>query len=230
MQTDLSSIIIMNIRIDEPLTTLTDILVAAACFYGFFRLNSISGKQNLHILLRYFFLFLGTGTFLGGLIGHGLLYLLSPGWRLPGWLISMVSIAIIQQASILIAGEFSSRFFIRFLTWMNFLVLTVFLILTSVTQDFLITVLYMAFSLLIVVGGIHLRYFVKSGSAGSAWFLAAVGTGLASGLIYVSGCNLFGLFNSMDLGHLLLIFAVYFFYLGGRYFILKPGAAKTNDT
>jgi len=220
----------MNIRIDEPVTTLTDIIVAAVCFYGFFRLIRISGKQNIHLYLRYFFLFLGAGTFLGGVIGHGFLYLLSPGWRLPGWLASMVSIAMIQQASILIAGEFATRFLIRFLTWMNFLVLSVFVILTSITQDFMITVLYMSWSLLIMVGGIHLMSFIKFRSKGSAWFLRAVATGLASGLVYVSGWNLSNWFNSMDLGHSLLIFAVYFFYLGGRYFLLIPLAAKTNDT
>ena len=68
MTTDLPSVNILNVRLDEPVTTLTDIIIAAICFYAFFRLIRISGKQ--HLYLTYFFLILGTGTFLGGVIGH----------------------------------------------------------------------------------------------------------------------------------------------------------------
>ena len=218
---DLSSVTIMNIRIDEPVTTLTDIIIAAVCFYGFFRLIRISGKQILHLYLRYFFLFLGIGTFLGGVIGHGFLYLFSPGWRLPGWFASMVSIAIIQHASILIAGKFLSRLIIRVLTWQNIFALTFFMVLTGITQNFMLTVLYITYGLLIVVGSIQMILYIKSRSKGSLWFLVAVGTGLASGLVYVSKWSLSDWFNNMDLSHILLIIAVYFFYLGGRHFILS---------
>jgi len=222
MTTDLPSVNILNVRLDEPVTTLTDIIIAAICFYAFFRLIRISGKQ--HLYLTYFFLILGTGTFLGGVIGHGFLYLLSPGWRLPGWLISMVSVATIQHASIMIFSKYASRLTIRMLTWQNILVLTAFMVLTTVTQDFMLTVVYTTYGLLIVVGSLHMINYAKSRSQGSLWFLAAVGTGLASGIVFVFKWNLFEWINNMDVSHMLLAFAVYIIYLGARNFILTPSS------
>lgn len=43
---------------------------------------------------------MGIATMVGGVIGHGLLYAYSFAWKLPGWLTSMFSIALIERASI----------------------------------------------------------------------------------------------------------------------------------
>ena len=220
MQSELPAVNIFNIRLDEPVTTLTDVIMAAVCFWAFIRLRRISGKQKFHHFLAYFFLLLGAGTFLGGVIGHGFLYLFSPAWRLPGWLASMVSVSTIQHASILILSKYVSRWTVYILTWHNMLVLTVLMVITSVTQDFIYTMLYISYGLLIVVGCIHVVIYIKSKARGSIWFLLAVGTGLAGGITFLFKWSLHEWFNNMDLSHIILVSAVYFFYLGARSFIL----------
>ncbi|MCU0369089.1 MAG: hypothetical protein MUF39_09695, partial [Cyclobacteriaceae bacterium] len=94
------SISIYNIRIDEPINTLTDLIVSAVCFYAFFRLkkSGLTGRTQLYF--RMYFLLLGIATLFGGIIGHGFLYVFSFAWKLPGWIVSMLSVAFIERSSI----------------------------------------------------------------------------------------------------------------------------------
>ena len=101
------SIEFFSIRIDEPITTLTDLFVSAMCFYAFYRLNKIPTRNKMHTYLKVYFMSMGIATTIGGIVGHGFLYLfdynaalpVSP-WKLPGWITSMISIAMIERASI----------------------------------------------------------------------------------------------------------------------------------
>ena len=103
------SIYICNIRLDEPVTTITDLVVSVMCFYAFYQLNSIPKKNKVHWNLKYYFLSMGLATLIGGVIGHGFLYLFSFAWKLPGWLTSMFSIALLERASILYAKPSINR-------------------------------------------------------------------------------------------------------------------------
>ena len=81
---ELTSIDIAGIKILEPVTTITDLLVTVVCFYAFFHLRTHSHKQTKHVkFYRYFFLFMGLATLLGGIIGHAFLYLFTFAWKVP---------------------------------------------------------------------------------------------------------------------------------------------------
>ncbi|MEA2106203.1 MAG: hypothetical protein U9P82_05720 [Bacteroidota bacterium] len=71
MQFEQPSIFIQNIRIDEPVTTLTDLFVSFVCFYAFYKLNKIPIRNKVHLYLRYYFLSMGIATAIGGIVGHG---------------------------------------------------------------------------------------------------------------------------------------------------------------
>ncbi|MBE0654263.1 MAG: hypothetical protein IH594_10730, partial [Bacteroidales bacterium] len=121
---------IFGIRILEPVTTLTDLLVAAVCFYAFFKLMRIN-RPELHFkFMSWFFLSMGIATTFGGLIGHGFLYMFSFAWKLPGWLTSMLSISLLERASIQYAKPLIKPKFRTFLDWANIIELITFMILT----------------------------------------------------------------------------------------------------
>ncbi len=65
------SIEILGIRIDEPVTTFTDLIVSVVCLYAFYHLHKIPIKSKVHWNLKYYFLSMGIATIFGGLIGHG---------------------------------------------------------------------------------------------------------------------------------------------------------------
>jgi hypothetical protein len=97
------SVFIDGIRIDEPVTSITDILVSVVCFYSLFKLKEPSEDDLVRTVRYYFrryFLLMGISTFYGGCIGHAFLYMLSFSWKLPGWLLSMISMNFLERAMI----------------------------------------------------------------------------------------------------------------------------------
>ncbi|MEA1897746.1 MAG: hypothetical protein U9N53_08805, partial [Bacteroidota bacterium] len=124
---------ILGIQINEPVTTVTDLIVSAVCFYAFFKLRKISGKEKLHQYLKYYFLTMGMATAIGGIIGHGFMYMFTFYWKLPGWWLSMVAINLIERSVIYYARRFISEKAGRFFAWLNMIELLTFMALTFST-------------------------------------------------------------------------------------------------
>jgi hypothetical protein len=151
------SIFPFGLRIDEPVTTLTDLFVSFVCFYAFYKLNKINVQNKVHLYLKYYFLSMGIATTIGGIIGHGFLYLfdaqwnapegfvhvlgkifgeelmkdVANPWKLPGWLTSMFSIALVERASIEYARPIIKKGVGTFFAWLNVIELLTFVFITS---------------------------------------------------------------------------------------------------
>ena len=76
------SIDILNLRIDEPITAITDVLLAVICLYAFVGIGKHHPAGRMRNYLRFYFLILGMGALTGGLLGHAFLYRLAEGWKL----------------------------------------------------------------------------------------------------------------------------------------------------
>jgi hypothetical protein len=114
-----TSIDLFGIQIMEPVTAATDLLVSAVCLFAFLKIRGIDNRLPSVLLLRYYFLTLALSTAYGGIIGHALQNVLSFGWKVPGWLISMVSIAMIERAAILHAKPILQSGIGRFFAVLN---------------------------------------------------------------------------------------------------------------
>ncbi len=160
-------IYIWGIRILEPVTTLTDLLVGAVCFYAYWRIQKekLSGKNILY--MKYYFLTMGMATCIGGLIGHGFLYAVNEHWKLLGWYISMVSIALIERSAIGHASRFVSSRNRKIFMAINVLELLIFMALTAYTLHFRFVQIHSFYGLLIVVFSFHLFTYIKSKDIGS---------------------------------------------------------------
>ncbi len=94
------SIYFFGILIQEPICTLTDLFVAMICFYYYVKLGK-SDSWNENRLWRYYFFFIMSATFLGGLFGHAFLYCGTfAAMKLPGWLSGMFAMSVLAQISI----------------------------------------------------------------------------------------------------------------------------------
>ena len=124
------SIDVFGLQINEPVTTVTDLMVSAVCFMAFFRLSKIPVKNKVHFFLRYYFLSMGLATLTGGLIGHAFFYLFNDKWKLIGWVTSMFSIALLERAAIEYVRPLIHKKLGKAFTWVNMIELITFITIT----------------------------------------------------------------------------------------------------
>ena len=216
------SIDVFGIRLDEPVTTVTDLIVSAVCFYAFYRLNAIPNKNKVHWNLKYYFLSMGIATLIGGVIGHGFLYLFSFAWKLPGWLTSMFSIALLERASILYAKPLIKPKIGNFFAWMNLIELSTFVIVTFSTLNFFFVEVHSAYGLLIIVTSFNFVVYRNRKSEASKLFLIAVGVSAFSALIFMNELGISKWFNHFDISHILMSISAFIFYKGSLKMIEDP--------
>ncbi|NJN26336.1 MAG: hypothetical protein HC819_10335 [Cyclobacteriaceae bacterium] len=212
----------LGIRIDEPVTTFTDLLVSLVCFYAFYKLNRIALKHKVHWNLKYYFLSMGIATLVGGLIGHGFLYLFSFAWKLPGWLTSMFSIALLERASIMFAKPLIKPSVGNFFAWMNLIELATFVIVTFYTLNFFFVEVHSAYGLLVIVTSFNLFVYYKTKNQASKTFLIAVAISSVSALIFMNEIGIGPWFNHYDISHTLMACSAYVFYRGSLKMINDP--------
>jgi hypothetical protein len=226
-----TSIEILGVRIDEPIATFTDVIVAAVCFYAFFILNRISKRVKLHYYLKLFFLTMGIGTFLGGVIGHGFLYFfndithttlpVSP-WKLPGWYASMFSIALLERAVIERSKVLVPASVGRFFSRLNIIELVTFMTITGFTLNFFFVEVHTAYGFLVVTSSFSLFIYLKTHHKGSKRFLIAVACSAISALFFMNKWSFGKWCNYFDISHSVMAVGAWFFYRGADYMMHLP--------
>ena len=229
------SIFIHGIRVDEPVTVVTDLMVSAVCFYAFFKLNQLNSGNKVHMYLKYYFLTMAMATGIGGLLGHGFLYVfeksidismdVSP-WKLPAWLISMFSIMLIERAAIEYARPIINPKIGTFFSWLNIFEFLTFVTITFTSLNFFFVQVHAAYGLLIVVTSFSIYVYWKQRTRGSKIFLVAVSFAALSALIFLNKWGISPWFTHFDVSHTLMTISAWFFYKGGKQIIIDPVLKK----
>lgn len=231
------TIYIGNLRFDEPVTTITDLIVSFVCFYAFFKLNKISQNIKLHNYLKIYFLSMGIATFCGGVIGHGFLYFfenlgdsdlpVSP-WKLVGWYTSMISIALLERAVIQRSRILTPPRVGKMFSIINVVELITFMTITGITLDFFFVEVHSAYGLLIVTLSFSAFIYYKTRHKGSLRFLIAVGFSAIAALFFMNQWGISKWFNHLDISHSLMAIGAWFFYRGAHYMIIHPIEEKVE--
>lgn len=222
MESDQPSIEILGLRVDTPMTTLTDVIIAIVCLYAFYKLWKNPNRNRLRTLLMYYFLLMAGATAIGGIIGHGLLYLLSFEWKLPGWLLSMIAVALIERAAIEYARPLIAPKVGKFFVWLNLTELVTFVALAFINLNFVYVEIHALYGLLIVVGSFSAFTYRKTKSRGSLLYLYAVGLMAMACIVFVGKISPHIWFNHFDLSHLFMTFSAYVFYMGSKILVENP--------
>jgi hypothetical protein len=210
---ELTSISIAGLRIDEPVASITDLIVSFVCLYAFFGLKKIPQKPYPAILMQYYFLTMGLATLFGGLIGHAFLYAFSFKYKLLGWLISMLSIALLERSTIEYAKpNIKNVRLFQFFNLLNIIDISFFVLLTLLTLQFFYVELHSSYGLLIVTAGFHGFVFCKTKSKASFYSLIGVGISAIAALFFMNQWIIHTWFNHIDVSHLLMSLAAWFFY------------------
>lgn len=214
---------VFNIKVEEPVTMITDLVISAVCYYAFVRLRKQTELSRPQQLLRYYFLMMGFATTIGGIFGHGFLYYFGLNWKLPGWLTSMFAVTLIERASIEQTKPIVNPNILRVLKVANVIELVTFVSLTFVTlffrlldprDSFRFVEIHTAYGLLLIVLPLQAFVYWTTRNPGSRLFLMGIGFVIFTAFIYYFEFALSIWFNQHDISHLFIALASWLFYRG----------------
>jgi uncharacterized protein DUF6962 len=196
-------------------TSLTDLIVAAVCYYAFYRLRQSKSRERSVFYFHYFFLTMAISTTLGGLIGHAFLYAFDFLWKTPGWIIGMCSVAFMERAAIMQARSAMKPGVSHFFAVMNIIELCGFIIIAFYTLDFLYVEIH-AFYGLLVVSLFELFIYRKHNDASARLILYGVGVSAMAAIVHITKLSIHTWFNYIDLSYVLMAAGAYLFYSGAK--------------
>lgn len=199
---------LFGLRIQEPMTSATDLLIAAVCIYAWWRLKKAKLVGVEVTFMKYYFLAMAAATISGGIFGHAFQYVFSFAWKVPGWYISMVSIMLVERASIEHARKYIKPMVGKFFLWLNVLELIVLMMIATITLEFRWVEYHAVYGLLIVVFSFHLFTYIRSRNRGSRNMLVAIGTLVVAMIAFNLPIVPNVWFNHRDLAHILMAISV----------------------
>lgn len=224
------SIFLFGIRIDEPVTSITDILVTVVCWYAWGRLRKIESPLPELFYFRWFFLLMGLATLLGGVLGHAFQYAISFEWKLPGWLISMISITVLERAVIFHSRSILKASTVRFFFWFNIVELLVFAFLAFSQLDFRFVEYHSAYGLLVVVFGFCLHNWIRGYRPDFVrQMMVGVVLSVLAALIFINKIAVSEWLTHADISHVLMAGTAVYFYRGARLLFEKAGSSVVME-
>lgn len=209
------SIELFGLRVDEPITWLTDMLVAAVGFMAFFKTASGSNSRAIQ-LYRYFFLFTAISTFVAGFIGHAFAYRVGFEYRMIGWVFGVAGIAFAQFAALYHTQVTIGEKKFAWLRIGNGIELAAIIIVLALYRLFAIVEIQAAIGLVLVVTILEAIHYSKTRSALSIQMIYGVGITVLAVIAHVGKLAISNWFNHMDLGHVLMATSLFVMYKGLR--------------
>ena len=157
---------------------------------------------------------MGIATAFGGLFGHAFLYALSFSWKLPGWIVSMFSIMLIERAAINHTRILLKPTIVKVLAVINIIELLIFMSLAIGKLDFFYVEFHSGYGLMFVVLGLEGLLYVKTKNAASKNILIGIGFAALAALVFMNKLSPHQWFNHLALSHTFMAVASYFIYRG----------------
>lgn len=202
-----------NIRVDEPVTVLTDLLVVVVCVFGF--LKTKSNNQSTAIkLYRWFLLATGISTFVSAIIGHAFLYCFDFNAKIFGWITGIACVVFGQFAAIYHTRESIGEKTFKLLCWINTIEVVLAYILLIVVFSFVIVEVHSAVGLLLVVMILEAKQHKQTQSILSKNMMTGIGVAVLAIICHVFKLAISVWFNHMDLSHVIIAISVYIMYKG----------------
>ena len=203
-----------DVQLSEPLTTITDLMIAAMSFYAWYRRGQSDRKGPQFTFFRLFFLLTGIGTVCGGIIGHGLIHVLDPMWKLIGFYLGMFAVAFIERSAIYHAKDLISPKLANFFLVLNMIELIFMMVYCAITLHFQYVEYHLAYGFLIVVLGFHTYVYYKTKDPGSKIMILNTGWLLFMVAIFNVPIIPHEMFNHRDLAHIIMCFSIWTLYQG----------------
>jgi hypothetical protein len=201
------------LRIDEPVSTLTDFILCAVCFFAFIKTKSLSSYKAVN-LYRWFFLLTGISTLVAAVIGHAFLYYFGIDAKIYGWLFGITAISFAQFAAMYNTRELIGESYFKRLVLINSLEVIAAFIATFITWSFVIVEIHTAYGLLLNVTILEYINYKKTKSLLSIKLIYGVGIAVIAVLCHIFKLAYSVWFNHIDLSHVFMALSIYMIYKG----------------
>ena len=201
------TIFIGNFEWREPVTTLTDFLVAIVALIGFMKFSRFKDLKNKsHVYFKYYFLFFAIGMTSAAWIGHGLQAYIDPEYKRIGWCCGASGLLMLGL------GSFNEIKFITKNSWFKLFkglfilqyVCFVFIMLHPSLSDFIFAQISSTVSLIAFILPIHIYNYLKQQSKGSLFIILTIAYSIIPGLVYNNQISFSRWFNYHDISHVLM--------------------------
>ncbi|GGB98851.1 DUF6962 family protein [Dyadobacter sediminis] len=210
---------VFGITILEPSTVISSLMMTVICIYAFVQLGKLHRTHRMYRQLQYFFLFMGIATAIGGVLGHGFLYMTGMRGKIPGWFASMIAVALMERAAIWHVKPLLQRRGGLILGWLNYVELSIFFVLTFVTLNFLIVEIHAFYGLFLMLFMIEIYVYRQKKDPGSKDVFIATFLGAASAGLHALKFSFGPWFNYNDISHITMGASIWFYYQAARHMI-----------
>lgn len=208
---------VLGITVLEPSTVLSSLAMTAVCLYAFFRLNKPRHAHRMNQQTRYFFLFMAIATAIGGVLGHGFLYLTGQVGKIPGWFASMIAVALFERAAIRHITPLLPQRGGLLLGWLNYAELVIFFVLTILTLNFVVVEIHAFYGLFLMFFLIEIYVYKKKKDPGSVNIFIATFWGAVAAGLHALKFSIGPWFNYNDISHLAMATSIWYYYLGAEH-------------
>jgi hypothetical protein len=205
------TIYIGELRIDEPITTLTDVVFCIVCFFAFFKTKYLAQNKAIYFY-RWFFLLTGVSTLVAAIIGHAFLYYFGKDAKIYGWVLGIFGVSFAQFAALFHTRQSINRTFFNLLMIVCSLEIVLSFVLVFMVWSFVIIELHTAFSLVMIVTILEYIHYKKTTSQLSLYMMYGVGVAILAVLCHLLKIAFSIWFNHIDLSHLFMALSMYLMY------------------
>ncbi len=203
---------IFGVTVLEPFNIITNLFITLLCWIAFYRLRQSPERAIHYRLATYFFLIMGFSTAIGGILGHGFLYVTGVWGRLPGWYLSMFAVAMLERAAIIHTRPLVSPVTANILSVVNYIEITIFIALAFITLNFRFVELHAVYGLLVVVFSLEFFVYLKTKNQSGPYFIWATVWAACAGLVHLMEWGINFWFNYNDISHIVMLPSVWCYY------------------
>lgn len=211
------SLLLGSFELREPVTTLTDFLVAITSGIILVYYLRYKGEKNKNFnLYKFYFLCYAIGMTSAAWLGHGFQAYISPKWKMIGWIMSSIAILFFLFASL---NQIENKLGIKgvklFKTILVIkLLLFVGLILNPSTSSFKIVQIHSTIDLVGLVLPLQFLNFRWNKSKGSLKIVGAIIYAVIPGIIYSNQISFSKWFNYHDISHVMMAIFIFLMFRG----------------
>ncbi|PWJ57121.1 hypothetical protein CLV98_10841 [Dyadobacter jejuensis] len=208
---------LFGITVLEPSTVISSLMMTLVCIYAFIHLQKLGRTHRMYTQIQYFFLFMGLATAIGGILGHGFIYITGLQGKIPGWFASMIAVALFERAAIWHVKPLLADHLGKLLGWLNYVELAIFFALTFFTLNFVVVEIHAFYGLFLMLFTIEVFMYKKRKDPGSKYIFIATGLGAVSALLHALKLSFGPWFNYNDISHISMGAAIWYYYQGARH-------------